>query len=83
MRTRAPRRTGMALGAGWAASVFLLISHLTGPVQAYLDPGTGSIVMQAILGGIVGVLTFLKMYWHRVKRVVTRRAPDRHATLDD
>ena len=32
---------------------------------AYLDPGTGSVVIQAIVGGVLGGLFVLKMYWHK------------------
>lgn len=34
---------------------------------AYLDPGTGSILLQLLLGGIAGVWTFSKLYWARIK----------------
>jgi hypothetical protein len=77
------RRRFMAIRAGSVVAIFLLVSHFHGPVEAYLDPGTGSIVLQAVLGGVVGVLTLLKMYWHRVKRFVTRRSSQPHATLED
>ena len=75
--------SNMALRVGWAVALFFLVSHLQGPVEAYLDPGTGSMVLQAVLGGTVALLTLLRMYWHRVKAFVARRAPERHATLED
>jgi len=59
--------------------VFLLFSTLGGPAHAYLDPGTGSIVIQAVLAGVVGGLTFVKLFWHRVKGAVfgrTSKDPD-------
>ena len=33
---------------------------------AYLDPGTGSMVLQLLLGGAVGALAILKLYWSRL-----------------
>ena len=36
------------------------------PAHAYLDPGTGSIIIQAVIGTIVGGLAFLKFYYHRI-----------------
>ncbi|TDI58541.1 MAG: hypothetical protein E2O92_09620 [Alphaproteobacteria bacterium] len=36
------------------------------PAQAYLDPGTGSIILQLILGGVAGVMVVMKLYWHRL-----------------
>jgi len=36
------------------------------PAQAYLDPGSGSMMLQVILGGIAAVGVALKLYWHRL-----------------
>jgi hypothetical protein len=32
---------------------------------AYLDPGTGSMVLQLLLGGVAGAIVILKLYWRR------------------
>lgn len=34
---------------------------------AYLDPGTGSIILQAIIGAIAAGLTFFTNFWLKVK----------------
>lgn len=34
--------------------------------QAYLDPGTGSLFIQIILGGVAGLLIAGKLFWHRI-----------------
>jgi len=34
---------------------------------AYIDPGSGSLVLQIILGALVGFGITLKVYWHRLK----------------
>lgn len=34
---------------------------------AYLDPATGSYVVQVIIGVVVSSLYVLKMYWRRIK----------------
>ncbi|MDH3376606.1 MAG: hypothetical protein OEQ39_06505 [Gammaproteobacteria bacterium] len=34
--------------------------------QAYLDPGTGSLFIQVILGGVAGLLIAGKLFWHRI-----------------
>lgn len=44
-----------------------------GPAQAYLDPGTGSIILQAIIGAIAGGLVALRVYWDRIKSFLKRR----------
>lgn len=44
-------------------------------VVGYLDAGTGSMIMQALAGGIAGVAVVGKLYWRRLKRVFERREP--------
>ena len=34
---------------------------------AYLDPGTGSIILQAILGVIAATASYCAFYWNKVK----------------
>ena len=34
--------------------------------HAYLDPGTGSMLLQVILGGVAAIGVALKLYWHKV-----------------
>ncbi len=33
---------------------------------AYLDPGTGSYIIQIIIGAIVGILFTVKIYWKKI-----------------
>ena len=35
---------------------------------AYLDPASGSLLLQLILGGVAGLALVLKLYWHRILR---------------
>jgi hypothetical protein len=37
---------------------------------AYLDPGAGSLILQALAGGLAGIAVVGKLYWARVKRVL-------------
>ena len=32
---------------------------------AYLDPGSGSILLQILLGGFAGIVILLKLFWQR------------------
>jgi len=36
--------------------------------NAYLDPGTGSILVQSLLAGIAGAAAVVSLYWQRLKR---------------
>jgi len=46
-------------------AVFYLV--LTREVYAYLDPGTGSYILQLVIAGILGGLFAVKMFWVKVK----------------
>ena len=45
--------------------VLLLI--FTNQAEAYLDPGTGSMLLQVILGGVAAVGVAIKLYWHKLR----------------
>ena len=40
---------------------------------AYLDPGTGSILFQALIGGVVAAMFTIKMYWYQLKSFIMRK----------
>lgn len=41
--------------------------------EAYLDPGSGSLVLQIIVGGIAAFYFVLKSYWVRIKKFLSLR----------
>ena len=41
------------------------------PAFAYLDPGTGSMILQLVIGGVAGALVVIKLYWARFKAFVS------------
>ena len=47
--------------------VLLLGAAMPLTVFAYLDPGTGSMLLQVILGGIAAVGVALKLGWHKIR----------------
>ena len=53
-----------------AASSFvpaLFLLGLPGETHFYIDPGTGSLVLQAVVGGLVGTLVAVKIFWSQIK----------------
>ena len=46
---------------------FLIYFTFISQAQAYLDPGTGSIILQAILGFIAAAAATASFYWNKVK----------------
>ena len=43
---------------------------------AYLDPGSGSVLLQALLGGAAAVAITGKLWWHRLLTMLRIRRPE-------
>jgi hypothetical protein len=48
----------------------LLYLPLHQMVAAYIDPGTGSLVLQAVIGVLVGAFVAIGLFWNRIKAFV-------------
>ena len=59
-----------------APTIFLFAIFFSGPAHAYLDPGTGSIILQAIVGTIAVGMVSIKLYWYRIKNFFKNRTPE-------
>jgi hypothetical protein len=51
----------------------LLSQALSEPVLAYVDPASGSLIFQALIGGAMAVGLTAKIYWRRVRGFFSRR----------
>lgn len=69
--------------AGLLMAMFFLVSYSTGPAHAYLDPGTGSIALQLLLGGMVALLATVRLYWDRLKSFVQRKDVESAAAREE
>lgn len=43
------------------------------PAYAYVDPGTGGILIQLVAGGVAGLLVLARLYWSRIKETFSGR----------
>jgi hypothetical protein len=50
---------------------FALVLTAT-PAHAYIDPGTGGMLLQLLLGGLAGAAVIVRLQWERI-RETTRR----------
>ncbi len=53
----------LALGA--------LLTLVPASAQAYIDPGTGSFLLQMLLAALLGLLMTLRLYWRKLKSFVS------------
>jgi hypothetical protein len=52
-------------------------------VLAYLDPGSGSMILQIIAGGLAAVAVTAKLYWNRILRFLRIRKDEPEAGKSD
>ena len=46
------------------------------PAAAYIDPGSGSAIMSAIIGFFVASGLVIKTYWYKLKSIFSSKKPD-------
>ena len=52
-------------------TIFLIFTVSTN-AYAYLDPGTGSSILQIILAFFAGIGAFLSLYWNKLKFLIRK-----------
>lgn len=53
----------------------VLLAFWMQPAFAYIDPGSGSAIMSAIVGLFVAVGLAIKTYWYKLKSLITGKKP--------
>jgi hypothetical protein len=65
--------------------IFLLLLTAR-PAYAYLDAGSGSMLLQLLLGGLAGLAVVLKVFWNRIRgvfRIAKKADKDVELTSED
>ena len=44
--------------------------------HAYIDPATGTIILQALIGGIVAAGAAISLYWRKLKSFFSKKKKD-------
>jgi len=55
-----------------AMTVALML--VAAPAFAYIDPGTGSFLVQGIIAAVIGIGVTGKLYWSKIKAKLTGKA---------
>jgi len=53
-------------------SLTAVLGTLSVPAYAYLDPGTASILIQSIIGGIAAGFAVISLNYHRLKSKISK-----------
>ncbi|MCP4291950.1 MAG: hypothetical protein GY780_08960 [bacterium] len=51
--------------------VLTSLMMLTSPAYAYIDPGTGSFLVQGLIAGVIAVGVTGKIFWAKIKSLIT------------
>ena len=62
--------------------LLLIISLYSAEANAYLDGGTGSMIIQLLLGGFAVAGSFVKIYWNKIKKYFIS-SKEVHVTSDN
>jgi hypothetical protein len=54
----------------------LTMLSISAPAHAYLDPATGSIILQATLGAVAGATLFFRTSLYRIKMLFVRKGKE-------
>lgn len=64
-------------------SVMALFVITSDYAYGYLDPGTGSYILQILLAGLLGVGVGVKMFWSKIKAFFVKGKPAEADDTDD
>lgn len=53
--------------------ILLIFSISIQPAHAYIDPGSGSAILSAIIGFLVAIGLAIKTYWYKLKSLFMRK----------
>ena len=62
--------------------ILAIFLFLTEDAYAYLDPGTGSMLLQGLIAAIAAGLVVIKLYWYKVKAFLFGRGREGNSPAD-
>tara|TARA_B100000780_G_scaffold269295_1_gene227973 strand:- start:42 stop:242 length:201 start_codon:yes stop_codon:yes gene_type:complete len=55
----------------------IFIIFINNNAFAYLDPGTGSIILQSILGAVAAGTSYCTIYWQKIKDYLYKKTDNK------
>jgi hypothetical protein len=56
--------------------IIIILLFIPFAANAYIDPGSGSAIMSAIIGAFVAIGIAIKTYWYKLKSLFTGKKTD-------
>lgn len=63
--------------------IALLLLCIPSSLFAYIDPGSGSYIIQVIIAALLGGAVAIKVFWQRIKNFFTSRFAKKPQELDN
>lgn len=60
----------------------VVLAALSSPAYAYIDPGSGSMILQGILAAVAAIAVTAKLWWHRLLVLLRIRKPSSVSSSD-
>ena len=67
----------------WVVVMLVAFLSIASPAYAYLDPGTGSMLVSAVIGVAAAVGLAVKMFWYRIVGLFRGKRGDTPAPTAD
>ena len=52
--------------------IFIFYTSMSGTAFAYLDPGSGGFIIQAILGFLAAIFAYMTFFWNKIKSFLNK-----------
>ena len=66
-----------------ASLVLVLLMLTTRPAHAYLDPASGSMILQVIVAAVAALLITIKAFWHKIRGMFGSSPTEETIDTDD
>ena len=66
----------MKHNVGLVAMAVVVLLSFPSPAAAYLDPVTGSMAIQMVMGGILTAAAATKIYWRRIRELLGHKGSE-------
>jgi hypothetical protein len=58
-----------------------ILTNTSTVILAYLDPGSGSFLIQLLLAGGLGAAFLIKTYWRKIKALFSKKSVEESQTV--
>jgi hypothetical protein len=61
----------------WILALAVILAWHEAPVHAYIDPGTGSMMLQGVIAAVTSAAIVIRLSWARIRALFKGKPDDR------